>query len=135
MEIAASLAGLPAFALYFLGAALLTLGYATVYMRVTAHDELALINAGSAAAAAGFAGSFLGFVVPLASAIAHSVSAVDAFVWGLVALVVQVATYLLLRAVFAGIGQRIVAGQVAAGVQLGVISLGAGLLQAACMSY
>jgi putative membrane protein len=135
MNLAASLAGLPAFILYYAGALLLTVGYGFVYTRVTDHDEIALIKANNPSAAIAFSGSILGFVVPLASAISNSVSVVDAFVWGVVALIVQVLAYLASRAVFGEIGPRITRGEIAAGVQLGVTSFAAGVLQAACMTY
>lgn len=135
MTLAASLAGLPAFIAYYLGALALTVGYGLVYTRVTDHDEIALIRADNPAAAIAFAGSLLGFVVPLGSAISNSVSLVDALVWGVVALIVQILAYLASRLVFGSIGQRITQGHVAAGVQLGITSFAAGVLQAACMTY
>jgi len=135
MTLAASLAGLPAFIAYYLGALALTAGYGLVYTRITDHDEIALIRADNPAAAIAFAGSLLGFVVPLGSAISNSVSLVDALVWGIVALIVQILAYLASRMVFGSIGERITQGRVAAGVQLGITSFAAGVLQAACMTY
>jgi uncharacterized membrane protein YjfL (UPF0719 family) len=57
------------------------------------YREIALIREGNAAAAASLSGAILGFVLPLASAITHSVSLLDMAVWGLIALVVQLLVY------------------------------------------
>ena len=84
-NVALSLAGLPSFLLYFaLGLALFAAFFA-LYVRVTPYHELELIREGNVAAAISLAGALLGFVLPLASAIVHSVSALDMIVWGIVA--------------------------------------------------
>ena len=81
--ISQSLAGLPSFLLYFaLGIAVFA-AFCVVYAAVTPYDELALIREGNVAAAISLGGAVLGFVLPLASAIAHSVGPVDMVVWGL----------------------------------------------------
>ena len=72
-----SLAGLPAFLVYFCTAIVAVVAYLFVYTRVTPHDEFQLIrdNVPSAAVALGL--SLLGFVLPVVSAIAHSANMVD----------------------------------------------------------
>ncbi len=82
-----SLMGLPAFAAYFATAIALCVLYLFVYMRVTPHDEYELIiHEHNASAALALGMSLLGFVIPLSSAILHSVKIFDCIVWGLVAL-------------------------------------------------
>ena len=130
-----SLAGFGSFALYFgLSVAFVVL-YLAIYVRVTPYREIALIRDGNAAAAASLAGSLLGFVLPLASAVIQSVSALDMAVWALVALVVQIVVYLVVRGLMPGMVRHIPEGRVAAGVVLGTVSLAAGILNAACMTY
>ena len=68
-----SLAGLPAFLVYFCTAIIAVVAYLFVYTRVTAHNEFDLIRANEPAAAIALGLSLLGFVLPLVSAIAHSV--------------------------------------------------------------
>ena len=93
MTITQSLAGLPAFLLYFsLAMALLGL-FIAVYVAVTPYKELTLIREGNQAAAISLGGAVVGFVLPLARAVTQSVSALDLVVWGLVALVVQVVVF------------------------------------------
>lgn len=135
LSIAASMAGLPDFLIYLGAALVLTLIYAVVYGLVTAHNELRLIRANNTAAAIAFSGSLLGFVIPLASAIANSVSLGDCLVWGVVALVVQVVAYFVLRLGIDRLSARIAGGEIAAGLWLGAGSLAAGVLNAACMTY
>ena len=83
-----SLSGLPAFLSYFATAIGLLALFLAVYVFITPYREITLIREGNAAAAASLGGAVLGFVLPLASAITHSVSLPDMAVWGLIALVV-----------------------------------------------
>ena len=88
-----SLANLPGFLTHFLSGLALLAGAVWVHTRFTPHDELALVRAGNAAASVALAGTILGFAIPLTSAIGHSANLLDAVVWGVVALLAQVATW------------------------------------------
>ena len=130
------LVGLPAFIGYFALSFALLAAYCAAYTRLTRHDEMALIRAGCTPAAVAFAGSILGFALPLASAVAHSVAILDFVLWGLVALTVQCGAYLGLRRwCMPDISERIERGEAAAGTLLAGVSLAVGLLNAASMSY
>ena len=130
-----SLAGLPAFAAYFALAIVLLLLFVRLYTWVTPHDEFGLIRANNPAAAVAFAGAIIGFAWPLASAITHSMSLLDCAIWGGVALVVQVLTFLLSSAALKQLPQRITQGELAAGIFSAACSVTVGMLNAACMSY
>jgi putative membrane protein len=130
-----SLAGLPAFLSYLAVAIGLLASFLLVYVLVTPYREFALIRQGNPAAAASLSGAMLGFVLPLASAIAHSVSLPDMAVWGSVALVVQLSVYMVARLLLPDLARDIPAGKVATGVFLGALSLAVGILNAACMTY
>jgi uncharacterized membrane protein YjfL (UPF0719 family) len=82
-----SLAGLPAFLVYFCTAIVAVVAYLFVYTRVTPHDEFQLIRDNDPAAAIALGLSLLGFVLPVVSAIAHSANVVDCLVWSAIALV------------------------------------------------
>ncbi len=112
----------------------LTLIYAIIYMWVTPHDEIKLIRENNLAASLAFAGSLVGFSLPLASAIANSVALVDFVVWGLIAIVVQIVVFYLVRLPIPGISERIEKGEMASGLWLGAASLTGGLLNAASMT-
>ena len=80
-------------------------------------------------------GAILGFIVPLAAAIKYSVNLVDMVIWGLIALAVQIAAFVVVKFLVPSVAQDIEANNGAQGFFLGVTSLAAGLLNAACMSY
>ena len=130
-----SLAGLPAFLVYFCTALIAVIAYLFVYTRVTPHNEFQLIRDNDAAAAIALGLSLLGFVLPVVSAIAHSANVIDCFIWSLVALIVQIIVYFLVRVPVPKLSERIAAGELAAAIWLGLASLAAGALNAACMIY
>jgi len=130
-----SLAGLPAFLVYFCTAIVAVVAYLFVYTRVTAHNEFDLIRANEPAAAIALGLSLLGFVLPLVSAIAHSANVWDCLIWAAVALIVQIIVYFLVRVPVPKLSERIASGELAAAIWLGLSSLAAGALNAACMIY
>ncbi|MGI9273912.1 MAG: DUF350 domain-containing protein [Endozoicomonas sp.] len=129
------LSGVPLFLAYFAIALALTGVYAFVYTRLTPHNEMTLIKENKPAASIAFAGSLIGFVLPLASVIENSVDLADMVLWGLVALSVQVAAFFSLRLFMPKISERIANNEMAAGIWLGAVSVAAGLLNAACLTY
>lgn len=127
-------AALPHFLAYFGAAVALAVAFLTLYSFCTPHREFALVREGNSAAAIQIAGTFLGFAVPLAIVIAHSVSIPDVLLWGVVAAVVQLVVFVVIsRLLFRAISQKITEDCVASGVFVGGMGLGVGVLQAACM--
>ena len=122
------------FLIFFVVAAVLTILFVLIYTRITRHNEIDLIKNNSIAASVAFSGSLIGFGLPLASTIINSVTVVEMLLWGIIALVVQVLTYLLIRLPMPRISERIEANEVAAGIWLGSCSLVAGILNAASMT-
>ncbi len=133
-QIADYLAGLPAFLAFFVVAAVLTILFVLIYTRVTRHNELTLIKQNVTAAAIAFSGSLIGFALPLASAIDNSADLLDMILWGIVALVVQLVVYVVVRLFMPRISERIENGELSAGIWLGATSLTAGILNAASMT-
>ena len=130
-----SLAGLPAFLVYFCTGVVAVVLYLLVYMRITPHDEFKLIRDNVPAAAISLGLSLLGFVLPVVSAIAHSANVVDCLIWSLIALIVQIVVYFVVKIPVPNLSARIAAGELAAAIWLGLSSLSAGALNAACMIY
>ncbi len=122
------------FLAYLVTATVLTLIYVFVYIWVTPHPEFKLIRENNLAASVAFAGSLVGFSLPLASVIAHSVALTDCVIWGLIAILVQIFIFFLVRLPIPGISERIEKGETSSGLWLGAASLTGGLLNAACMS-
>lgn len=132
--LAASLSTLPSFLIYFGGGAALIASFILIYVNVTPHREFSLMRSGNVAAAIGMAGALLGFVVPLASVIAHSAHFADMIVWGVIALFVQLGGYFCSRLIFPGLAHAIAKGQLSEAIFLASLSLSLGLLTAACMA-
>ena len=84
--------------------------FTALYLRITEHDEIALMREGNVAAALALAGTMIGFAIPLARTITQSASLLDMLIWALVALVVQILVYLLVRLVFRDLSARIAKG-------------------------
>lgn len=125
---------LPHFAAWFALAVALAVAFLAVYSFATPHREFALVREGNAAAATQLVGTFLGFAIPMAIVIGHSVNLVDMLMWGVVAAVVQLLVYVAIaRLLFKAISQRITEGCMASGLFVGGMGLGFGVLQAACM--
>jgi putative membrane protein len=123
------------FLVYFGVALVFQAVFIALYMAVTPHHEVALIKQGNAAAAISLGGAVLGFTLPLASIIIHSVSLLDLAVWSLVALLVQLAVYRLVDFLLREISRHIEEGNVAAATTLAVASLAIGMINAASMTY
>ena len=130
-----SLAGLPAFLVYFCTAIIAVVAYLLVYTRVTPHNEFQLIRDNDPAAAIALGLCLVGFSLPVVSAIAHSANVVDCLIWSLIALIVQIAVYFLVKIPVPNLSMRIVQGELASAIWLGLASLAAGALNAGCMIY
>lgn len=127
--------GFPAFITYFALSLVLLALFTFTYIRITPYHEIELIRAGNVAAALSLSGSMLGFTIPLAHAIAQSVSIPDMLIWGVIALLVQLLVYVVVRLLIPSIATDIPAGKTAQGAFLGALSLATGILNAACMTY
>lgn len=128
------LSTLPHFMAYFGATLILAVAFIAIYVNITPHRELALIRAGNSAAAVQLVGTFLGFAIPVAIVIAHSVSIPDMLIWGAVSALVQLFVFMLIsRVLFRQIEQRLAEDCMASGIFVGGIGLGIGVLQAACM--
>jgi putative membrane protein len=133
--LASTFSTLPNFIVYFSLGGVLTALFAWLYGHLTPQrDDIALIRAGNSAAAIALVGALLGFEVPLASVIAHSAALIDVVAWGAVALVVQLAGFLVARMVLPHLPQAIADDNIADAVLLAGISLALGILTAACMA-
>ena len=132
--VGASLNEIPWFLAYLGTALILTLVYMVVYMWVTPHDEIKLIRENNLAASLASVGSLIGFSLPLASAIAHSADLDDCAIWGVIAIIVQVVVFFMVRLPVPKISERIEKGETASGLWLGGASLTGGILNAACMT-
>ena len=135
LEILASFGGFDDFLLYLAISGVLLATFVAIYIRITPYREMALIRDGNMAASFSLSGTLIGMVIPLATAVKFSVNPVDMAIWGFIALAIQLLMYVIARIALPTIAVDIPAGKQAAGFFLGAISIAAGVLNAACMSY
>ena len=128
-------AGATAFVIAFAAAGLFTIAFKVIYQQITPYKERDLIRAGNPAAAIALGGALIGYVLPLASALSHTVSLMEFAAWALLAGVIQIVVFVAIsRMAFRNLVARIEAGEIAAAVYLASISICVGLLNAACMT-
>jgi putative membrane protein len=126
--------GLPVLVLQFaVTLALLAIG-AVVYMALTPFNERELIAAGNTAAGIVLAGTLVALAIPLAATLATSSITLDILIWGVVALVIQLATFRLAALFIPGLRGMIERGNVAAACVLTGIQLAVALLNAGAMA-
>ena len=126
--------GLPVLAGQFAATlALLGIGMAC-YIALTPFNEWRLVQEGNAAAGIVVAGTLVALALPLAATLATSVLVLDIVLWGLVALVIQLATFFVAATLLRGLRAMIEAGNVAAALVLIGIQIAVALLNAGAMS-
>lgn len=139
MTISLYLAGLPGFLAYFAVAIAMLLLFLGCYSWLTPHKEWQLIKADNKAAAVAFSGSIIGFVLPLHSALSNSTSLLDFMLWGLIAFVVQILTFFVLKGLLLAfkenLSKHISEDHLAFGILVAGLSISVGLLNAAAMTY
>jgi putative membrane protein len=135
MDIANSLQGFGPFLAYFGAALVAEAVFVGLYVAVTPHHEFRLIREGNTAAAVSLGGAVLGFTLPLASAMANSVSVADMAIWAAIALVAQIVVFVATNLALSGLSRKIDEGNMAAGTTLAVASLVIGMLNAASLTY
>lgn len=134
-EVFDSFAGFDDFLVYLAVSLAFLALFVAIYIRLTPYRELALIREGNMAASFSLSGSLLGFIVPLAATVRYSAGLADMAIWAALALVVQLCAFIAVKLVVPNLAHDIQAGRAAQGFFLGCVSLGVGLLNAACMSY
>lgn len=124
---------LPAFATFFAAAFAIVAGFLVLYALVTPYNELDLIRQGNVAAAVSLAGALVGIALPVALAVASSHNLYTMIGWGVVACAVQLLAFVAARLALPHIAQDIPRGQLASGIFLASLSLGVGIISAACI--
>ena len=107
---------------------------AFIYIKITSHDEMALIRDGNNAAAVSLSGAILGLAIPLAFCMANSVNVYDIVIWGLVTLVIQLVTFWIIDLWLRDLSQKIEEGQVGTAILLVSVKLAVASINAAAIS-
>lgn len=134
-DLMASLQYFDDFIIYLVAAMILLAAFAWLYDKVTPYNEMQLIREGNTAAAIAYSGAIVGLALPLGSAVAHSVNPVDMIIWGVFSLAVQVLVYFLVRRLLPHLNAQIPENKVAPATLLAAMSVAAGIINAACLTY
>ncbi len=134
-QILESFGGFDDFLIYIAITGALLAIFIAIYVKITPYREVALIREGNMAAAFSLSGTLIGMAIPLGNAVEYGVNPIDTAIWGAIALLVQLLVFVVARIALPTIAADIPAGKQSAGFFLGSISIAAGILNAACMSY
>lgn len=118
---------------YLLTAIVMVMGFAFAYEKITPPREIQLIKNGNLACALSYGGAIIGFCAALVSAMTHSVSWLDFILWGILAAVVQIGLFFAVMRIIRGAVIELENNNVAVGAFLCCLSIGIGLLNAACL--
>lgn len=127
------LQALPQFLFYFAAGLVLLAMFWSLYTWLTPHDEVHLIREGNSSAALVLVGALLGFLIPLVKAIGMHTTVMALTQWALLAMLVQLAVYALMRLCWRSLHQDILDDKVAVALVAGFLSTAAGVINAAAM--
>ncbi|MCJ9429846.1 DUF350 domain-containing protein [Kordiimonas marina] len=126
--------GLPVFMVHSAASLALLIVGMLIYIKITPHDEIALIRAGNTAAALSAGGAMIGLALPLSFSLAASVSLWDLLIWGVVALVFQLVAFRLVDLLVKDLPKRIEAGEMGAAILLVAFKLATASINAAAIA-
>ncbi len=127
-------AGLPLLLLHFGATLLLFVVGVAIYVYVTPLHERELLAEGNAAAGVVLGGTMVALAIPLAATLATSEALADILVWGAIALLVQLITFLVAIRLFRDLRSMIESGNVAAGTTLAGLHIAVALINAGAMA-
>ena len=126
--------GLPLLLLHFGATLALFLIGVAVYVVVTPLHERDLLASGNQAAGVVLGGTVVALAIPLAATLATSLVLVDILIWGAIALLLQLITFLIAIRLFRDLRPMIESGNVAAGTALAGLQIAIALLNAGAMA-
>jgi putative membrane protein len=104
------------------------------YNAVTPFHERELVRGGNTAAGIVAGGNFVALAIPLAATLATSLVTLDIVIWGVVALLLQLAAFVAAARLIPGLRGMIEAGNTAAACMLVGIQIAVALLNAGAMA-
>jgi putative membrane protein len=105
-----------------------------LYVKITPYNEIDLIKDGNTAAAVSLAGAIIGFALPLAFAMASSVTIYEILIWGPVTLLLQLVAFRITDVLLSDLPKRIIAGQIGAAIFLVSIKIAVAAINAAAVT-
>jgi putative membrane protein len=125
--------GLPILLLQFVICISLLAAGVAVYTRVTPFHERELLREGNVAASTVFSGAVVALTIPLSALLATSAAILDIVVWGIVAVLLQLVTVIIVSHLLRGMRGMIEEGKIAAALPIVAAQLAIALLNAAAM--
>ena len=104
--------GFPWLIFYLLVVTAIYLAGLFIYVKLTPHKELELVQNGNMAAAVSFSALVLSLALPLAACLVNKFSLIDVAIWGTLSLFLQLFLFRLTDAIFKGMPQRIIDDEV-----------------------
>ncbi len=126
--------GLPFFLIHSGASIAILIVGMVIYIRITAHDEVALIKQGNIAAALTFSGATIGLAIPLAFSLAASISLWDTVFWGIIALVLQLVAFRIVDLFLKDLSKRIESNEIGPAICLVSVKLSTAFINAAAIS-
>ncbi|MGJ8564745.1 MAG: DUF350 domain-containing protein [Alphaproteobacteria bacterium] len=115
--------GLPVLVTYLLVITVIYVIGIFIYVKLTPHKELELIQDGNMAAAVSFSALIISLALPLAACLVNKIGLLDVAVWGTVSLFLQLFLFRLTDALFKGMPDRIQNNEVPAAMVLASFKL------------
>lgn len=120
---------------YFIVSVSFLFVFTNIYKMVTRYDEVKLIKENNMSAAIAYSGSVLGFILPLASSMIHSINMVDYIIWATISLVLQLLVYVMFSFKYSDFKQQIENNNAALSLLYAVFAFGIGIVNATAISY
>jgi len=122
--------GFPWLIFYLLVVTVIYLVGIVIYVTLTPHKELKLVQDGNMAAAISFSALIIGLALPLAACLVNKFSLIDVAIWGTVSLFLQLFLFRVTDAIFKGMPERIIANEVPAATVLAAFKIAGSLILA-----
>lgn len=123
-------AGLPWLIFYLIIVTIIYLAGIIIYVKLTPHKELALVQEGNMAAAISFSALVIGLALPLAACLVNKFGLIDVAIWGTVSLFLQLFLFRVTDAIFRGMPERIEANEVPAATVLASFKIAGSIMLA-----
>lgn len=126
--------GFPWLIFYLLIVTAIYLAGLFIYVKLTPHKELELVQNGNMAAAISFSALVISLALPLAACLINKFSLIDVALWGTISLFLQLFLFRLTDSIFKGMPQRIEDNQVPAATVLAAFKIAGSIILAFAIS-
>lgn len=122
--------GFPWLVFYLIVVTAIYLAGLYIYVKLTPHRELELVQNGNMAAAITFSALVISLALPLAACLVNKFSLVDVAMWGTLSLFLQLFLFRLTDAIFKGMPQRIIDNEIPAATVLAAFKIAGSIILA-----